>query len=177
MMLFHDLDEDNQVELLYMAFLLLRTSGIVQRRKKRFSIHPRFSERVRARDYGPLYPHLFRTLSTAGNWGLSTPVVFEPFFGFTLYQLHRAQGADIPLSTFVGQFYDAFPFIFEDLMAEETEDSIPGLLPVVAFFVSVVVNYWGMLGLVEEIGFENDAMLRPHPVLQELLSFPDEWAG
>ena len=148
MMLFQGMVLGDQEELLDMAYLLLRTSGIVQRKKKRFSIHPRFSEQVGARDYGSLHPHLFQTLSTAGNWGLSTPVVPR----VPMYPSPR-------------------------LSDSSTTPSRPGPLPVVAFCVSVVVNYWGMLGLVEEIGTEDDAVLRPHPVLQELLSFPDGWAG
>ncbi len=38
--------------------------------------------------------------------------------------------------------------------------------------ISVVVGYWGLLGLVSEEGDENESVLRPHPVLGELLAFP-----
>lgn len=174
-MLCQDLDEDGQVHLLDMAFLVLRTAGIVRRDDDRFSIDPQYSEQVQRRDYGSLYPLLFQTLSEEMKWGFSTPAVFEPFFGFTLFQLHHAQGADTPLSTFLQQFYDAFPMVFDDLVDDEEDDTIAELLPIVAYFISVVVNYWGMLGLVEEIGTADDALLRPHSALQELLAFPDGW--
>ncbi len=174
--LFQDMTETGQVRLLDVSFLLLRTVGIVRRYRGRFIIGREFRDSVHARDYGALYPVLFRAMCTRIAWGVPLPRSrFEFFYGFILYLLYRQDGTDCTMSALMDPFFTAFPMLLEELESAEDEDGPAADFPFVVFHVGVVINFLGVLGLVEDLGVEVDAWIRPHPALQELLTFPPTW--
>lgn len=176
--LFLDLTDKGRIRLLDLSFLVLRTAGIVRRYRGRFIIGREFRARVEKRDYGALYPLIFKTLCTRIPWGIPMPhTPIEPFFGFLIYLLYRKNGADCSMADLLDPFYLAFPMIVDDFRRKKAPDEIDEELAIFVFHASALVSFFGLLGLVEDLGADIDLWLRPHPALQEIVSFPPSWLG
>ena len=96
---------------------------------------------------------------------------------FIIGREFRLNGAHTNLDDAAANFYTAFPMILGELQDPESDVETAADLARLTFQVGVVVYFWGTLGLIEDLGPDVDAWIRPHPVLQELLAFPATWRG